>query len=315
MFKGTQGKESIWKTFWNQRYIMILVLPVVLWMLIFNYLPMFGIIIAFKQYNPYLGPLRSFIESPWVGLNNFKEIFTDKYFMQALGNTLYYSFLNLIVGFPFPIIFALLLNEIINIRIKRFVQSVSYLPYFISWVFVIGFIYTIFADNGLVNNLLLKLNIIEKQIPFLVTPGFVAPVVVLSNLWKWFGWNSIIYLAAISHIDPTLYDSAVIDGAGRFARMRYITLPSIKPTIVILLIFNLAGLIANYGLFEQMYLLSNSAIQDVAEIIDTYTYKMGIVLGRFSYATAVGLFRSLSSVILLLSANYFSKKLFGESLF
>lgn len=313
--KRNQKKDSLWKNLKKQRHIMFLILPVVIWMLIFNYLPMFGIIIAFQQYNPYLGPLSSFIKSPWVGFSNFKEIFTDKYFWQALRNTLYYSFLNLIVGFPFPIIFALLLNEIANIKIKRFIQSVSYLPYFISWVFVIGFIYTIFADDGIVNNILLKLNITQQKIPFLVTPEFIPPIVVLSNLWKWFGWNSIIYLAAISNIDPTLYDSAIIDGAGRFARMRYITLPSIKPTIVILLIFNLAGLIANYGLFEQMYLLSNSAIQDVTEIIDTYTYRMGIVLGRFSYATAVGLFRSIASVILLLSANYLSKKLFGESLF
>jgi putative aldouronate transport system permease protein len=312
----SKRKNLIWKKFWNQRYIMILVLPAVLWMLIFSYLPMLGIILAFKNYNPFLGNfLESFIKSPWVGINNFIEIFTDKYFLQALRNTIYYSVLNLIIGFPFPIVFALLLNEITNIWFKKFVQTASYLPYFISWVFVIGFIYDIFSDNGVVNGLLLKLNIIKMPISFLVTPKFIPPIVVLSNLWKVFGWNSIIYLAAIASIDPTLYEAATVDGANRFAQIWHITLPLIKPTIIVLLIFNIAGLITNYGLFEQMYLLSNSAIQDVTEIIDTYTYKMGIVLGRYSYATAVGLFRSLAAIILLASANFISKKLFEEGLF
>jgi putative aldouronate transport system permease protein len=312
----SKRKNLIWKKFWDQRYIMILVLPAVLWMLIFSYLPILGIILAFKEYNPFLGSfLESFIKSPWVGINNFIEIFTDKYFLQALRNTIYYSVLNLIIGFPFPIVFALLLNEIANVWFKKFVQTASYLPYFISWVFVIGFIYDIFSDNGVVNGLLLKLNIINMPISFLVTPKFIPPIVVLSNLWKVFGWNSIIYIAAITSIDPTLFEAATVDGAKRFAQIWYITLPLIKPTIIILLIFNIAGLITNYGLFEQMYLLSNSAIQDVAEIIDTYTYKMGIVLGRYSYATAVGLFRSLAAIILLASANFISKKLFEEGLF
>jgi len=312
----SKRKNLIWKKFWDQRYIMILVLPAVLWMLIFSYLPMLGIILAFKEYNPFMGSfLEGFIKSPWVGINNFIEIFTDKYFLQALRNTIYYSVLNLIIGFPFPIVFALLLNEVANVWFKKFVQTASYLPYFISWVFVIGFIYDIFSDNGVVNGLLLKLNIIDMPISFLVTPKFIPPIVVLSNLWKLFGWNSIIYIAAITSIDPTLFEAATVDGAKRFAQIWYITLPLIKPTIIILLIFNIAGLITNYGLFEQMYLLSNSAIQDVAEIIDTYTYKMGIVLGRYSYATAVGLFRSLAAIILLASANFISKKLFEEGLF
>jgi len=308
-------KKIGWKEIWAQRYIMILVLPVVIWMIIFNYLPMFGLIIAFKEYDPFLGPLKGFLDSRWVGLDNFKEMFTDKYFWQAFWNTIYYSVLNLIVGFPFSILFAILLNEIQSMWYKRFVQTVSYLPYFISWVFVIGYIYMFLADNGVVNDILIKLHIIDKPIPFLVTPDYVPAIVVLSNLWKSFGWNAIIFIAAITNIDPTLFEAAIVDGAGRFARIRYITLPSIKPTIIILLIFNIAGIMTNYGMFEQMYLLSNGAIQDAAEIIDTYTFKVGIVLSRFSYATAVGLFRSVAAVILLVCANSISKKLTGESLY
>jgi len=296
---------------------MILVIPVVVWMIIFNYLPMIGLVIAFKDYNPYLGPLEGFIKSPWVGLANFREAFTDKYFLAALWNTIYYSILNLVVGFPIPIIFAILLNEIAKIRFKKLVQTVSYLPHFISWVFVISFLHELLAvDNGLINSIVLKLGLAKKAIPFLATPEYVPAIMVLSQVWKSFGWNSIIYIAAITSIDPTMYEAAVIDGANRFHRIWYITLPSIKPTVVIMLIFAIGGMISpNFGLFEQMYLLTNSAIQDAAEIVDTYTYKMGIVLSRYSYATAVGLFRSVVAVILLTGANFTSKKLTGESLF
>lgn len=310
-------KRSFWNVFWDQRYLMILVLPVAVWMLIFNYIPMLGLVISFKEYNPYLGPLQGFIQSPWVGMDNFVEAFSDKYFLYSLWNTILYSILNLLVGFPFPIIFAILLNEIINTRFKKFVQTVSYLPHFISWVFVVGFIYMIFSvDSGMVNGLLLKFHIIKDPVPFLATPQYIPPLIVLTNVWKSFGWNSIIYIAAITNIDPTMYEAATVDGAKRFARIWYITLPSIKPTIVILLIFSIGGLIsANFGLFEQMYLLSNSMIQDATEIVDTYTYKMGIVLSRYSYATAVGLFRSVAAVILLAGANFISKRLTGESLY
>lgn len=310
-------KVSFRKTFWEQRYLMILVLPVVIWMIIFNYIPMLGLVISFKDYNPYLGPIEGFVKSPWVGLANFREAFTDKYFLSSLWNTIYYSILNLVIGFPIPIIFAILLNEIAKVRFKKFVQTVSYLPHFISWVFVISFINELLAvDNGLVNSILLKLGLTERAIPFLATPEYVPAIMVISQIWKSFGWNSIIYIAAITNIDPTMYEAALIDGANRFQRIWYITLPSIKSTIVIMLIFAVGGMISpNFGLFEQMYLLTNSAIQDAAEIVDTYTYKMGIVLSRYSYATAVGLFRSIVAVILLSIANFTSKKLTGESLF
>lgn len=314
---ATLVKPSWGKAFWDQRYLMILVLPVVAWMFVFNYIPMVGLVISFKEYNPFLGPLEGFTQSPWVGFDNFMEAFTDKYFLYSLRNTIYYSVLNLVAGFPVPIIFAILLNELTNLRFKKFVQTVSYLPYFISWVFVVGFVYVLFAvDNGLANGLLLYFNVIDKPIAFLATPSYIPSIIIISQIWKSFGWNSIIYIAAITNIDPTLYEAATVDGASRLARIRYITLPMLKPTIVILLIFNIGGLIsANFGFFEQMYLMSNSMIQDSTEIVDTYTYKMGIVLSRYSYATAVGLFRSVVAVILLTSSNFISRRVTGESLF
>lgn len=314
---GGTVRRSFWSAFWSQRYLMVLVLPVVLWMLIFNYIPMLGLVISFQEYNPYLGPIAGFLQSPWVGMANFVEAFTDRYFLAAFWNTIYYSLMNLVVGFPFPILFAIMLNEVFFVKFKKFVQTVSYLPYFISWVFVISFTYMLFAvDNGPVNGALLSLGLIQEPLSFLGTPKYIPTMVVLTQLWKSFGWNSIIYIAAITNIDQSMYEAATVDGATKMEKIRYITLPSIKPTIVIMLIFNIGGLIsANFGMFEQMYLMSNSLIQDVTEIIDTYTYSMGIVLSRYSYATAVGLFRSVAAVILLSGANFASNKLTGESLY
>ena len=310
-------RRPFFKTFWRQRYLMILVLPVILWLIIFNYLPMFGLIMAFQNYNMFLGPLESFTQSEFVGLENFIEALEDRFFLNALRNSIVYSLLNLVVGFPFPIIFAILLNEIMRTKFKRFVQTVSYLPHFISWVFVMTFTLIIFAvDNGPVNIVLMRLGLTEEPVPFLITPEFVPPFVVGSQLWKSFGWNSIIYIAAITSIDQTMYEAATVDGAGRFSKIWHITLPSIKPTIVILLIFNVGGLIsANFGMFEQLYLLSNGMIQSAAEIIDTYTFRMGIMMSRFSYAAAVGVFRSVLAVILLTIANFTARRLTGESLF
>ncbi len=311
------GRRSFLKELARQRYLMILVLPAVLWMLLFNYVPMGGLIIAFQEYDPFLGPIRGFTHSRWVGLAHFLEAFTDKYFLHALWNTIAYSLLRLAFGFPIPIAFAVLLNELHGLRFKKFVQTVSYLPQFISWVFVTAFIYVILAtDNGIANRMLLQLGIIQKPILFLAKESTVPPLMVISSVWKSFGWNSIIYIAAITAVDPTLYEAAAIDGARRWTRIWSITLPSVKSTIVILLIFNIAGLIsASFEFFEQMYLLSNAIIHDATEIIDTYTYRMGIQLSRYSYASAVGMFRSVAAVLLLTIANYVSRRLTGESLY
>jgi putative aldouronate transport system permease protein len=306
-------KSRFVKNLYKYKGYYILLIPGILYFLIFCYLPMFGILIAFENYSPFKGVFGS----RWVGLANFRMLFNSDEFWRVFTNTFLISFYKLVYGFPAPLIFALLINELRRTSFKKVFQTISYLPHFISWVFVTGFIYIIFSvDNGLVNGLLLKFHIINEAVPFLATPQVVPPLVILSQVWKTFGWNSIIYIAAITNIDPTMYEAATVDGAKRFARIWYITLPSIKPTIVILLIFSIGGLIsANFGLFEQMYLLSNSMIQDATEIVDTYTYKMGIVLSRYSYATAVGLFRSVAAVILLAGANFTSKKMTGESLY
>jgi putative aldouronate transport system permease protein len=311
------GRRPFLKEFARQRYLMVLVFPAVVWMLIFNYIPMAGLVIAFQEYDPFLGPLRAFTHSQWVGLAHFVDAFTDRYFLHALWNTVTYSLLRLAFGFPIPILFAVLLNELQNLRFKKFVQTVSYLPQFISWVFVTAFIYVILAtDDGIVNRVLLQLGFVQKPILFLAKESTVAPLMVISSVWKSFGWNSIIYIAAITAIDPALYEAAAIDGARRWTRIWSITLPSVKSTIVILLIFNIAGLIsASFEFFEQMYLLSNAIIHDATEIIDTYTYRMGIQLSRYSYAAAVGMFRSVAAVLLLTIANYLSRRLTGESLY
>jgi putative aldouronate transport system permease protein len=301
----------------RQRYLLVLVLPAVIWMVVLNYIPMLGLVISFKDYDPFLGPLKGFTQSPWVGLKYFQEAFTDRYFLRSLWNTVLYSLLKLVLGFPVPIVFALLLNEVRSLWFRKSVQTVSYLPHFISWVFVSGFLYVILAtDDGIVNRILIDLGLVRRPIRFLASEAYVPTVVVLSHIWKTFGWNSIIYIAAIAGVDPTLYEAAMVDGAKRWTRIWRITLPSIKPTIVVLLIFTVAGLIsANFEFFEQMYLLNNALIQNATEIIDTYTYRMGIQLTRYSYATAVGMFRSVAAVILLTISNSVSKRLTGQGLY
>jgi putative aldouronate transport system permease protein len=315
--RPSRNGPSVWATLGRQKYLLILVLPAVAWMIIFNYVPMLGLVISFKEYDLFLGPIRGFTQSPWVGLKQFQEAFTDRYFLHALWNTIFYSLLKLLFGFPAPIIFAILLNEVQKLRFKKFVQTVSYLPHFISWVFVSGFLYVVLAvDDGIVNKILVQLGIVQKPLLFLASEKYVPSIVVLSHVWKSFGWESIIYIAAITGVDPTLYEAAAVDGANRWTRIWHITLPCIKSTIVVLLIFTVAGLIsANFEFFEQMYLLRNSIIQDATEIIDTYTYRMGIQLTRYSYATAVGMFRSVAAVILLAIANSASHRLTGQSLY
>jgi putative aldouronate transport system permease protein len=311
------SRGTLSATLYRQRYLLVLVLPAVIWMLVLNYIPMLGLIISFKEYDPFLGALKGFTQSPWVGLKYFEEVFTDRYFLRSLWNTIIYSLLKLVFAFPVPIIFALLLNEVRGLWFRKSVQTISYLPHFISWVFVSGFLYVILAtDDGIVNRLLLDLRPTSSPIRFLAAEAYVPAVVILSHIWKTFGWNSIIYIAAIAGVDPTLYEAAMVDGASRWTRIWRITLPSIKSTVVVLLIFNVAGLVSsNFEFFEQMYLLSNALIQNATEIIDTYTYRMGIQLTRYSYATAVGMFRSVTAVILLTISNFVSKRLTGQGLY
>lgn len=303
-------RSRIGQTFWQQRYLMILTLPAVIWLIVFSYFPMYGVIIAFQDYNP----IQGFIHSPWLGWDNYRELFNDPTFISSLNTTLKISLYKLLFGFPAPIILALLLNEIRNQRFKKLVQSLTYLPYFISWVLVAGFMYTLLSPElGILTKLLAFFGLIDSNTMVMGNTNTFMSLVVVSDIWKNIGWNSIIFLAAIAGVDTQLYEAAIVDGAGRFKRIWHITLPSLKPTIVILLIFSVGGLInAN---FDQMYVLQNSMTQDAANVLSIYAYKSGIVLGRYSYGTAVGLFQSVVAFAMVLGANYTSRKLSEESLF
>lgn len=303
-------KRSVSKRFWQQRYLMLLTLPAVLWMIIFNYLPMYGVIISFKEYTPFQG----FLHSPWTGLANFRELFNDPTFTESLANTFKISIAKLVFGFPAPIILSILLNEVVFKRFKRIVQSLTYLPYFVSWVLVVGLMYTLLdPETGVISKMLVSTGVIGSDTMMMGSPHTFLTLVVFTEIWKNIGWNSIIYLAAIAGIDPQLYEAAIVDGAGRFRRIWHITLPSLKPTIIILLILSVGGLINSN--FDQMYLMQNSMTQDAANVLSVYSYKTGLVTGRFSYGTAIGLFQSIVAFVLMYIANYSSRKITKESLF
>lgn len=296
------------KKIMTQKQLQFMALLGIIWMIVFNYIPMYGIIIAFKKYNI----VKPISEAPWVGLQYFKEFLSDENFKNIFINTVGISALKL-ATFPIPIFFALLLNELTSIKFKKFVQTVSYLPHFLSWVILGGIMSNWLADVGIFNKILIDLHILKEPIVFLGEPKYFWGIAVISDLWKELGWSAIIYLAAIAGVDPELYEAARVDGAGRFSRMFNITLPCIKPTIALLFILAVSGLLnAN---FDQIMVLTNSLNRETSEVIDTYVYRMGLQSARFSYATAVGLFKSVIAFMLLWTANFASKKLNDSSLF
>ncbi|ADQ41653.1 binding-protein-dependent transport systems inner membrane component [Caldicellulosiruptor acetigenus I77R1B] len=300
------SKKGIFSTIYNQRQLIVLTFPFLIMVLIFNYFPLWGWLLAFKDYKPYLG----FQNSEWVGFKNFADLFSDVYFFQALRNTLVISCLKLIFNFLSSITFAILLNEIKNMLFKRTVQTISYLPHFVSWVVAANIIYTVLSpDYGIINELLVKFHILKEPINFLGEPQYFWFIAPITEVWKEMGWNAIIYLAAMTNIDPQLYEAASIDGAGRLKRIWYITLPGILPTVKILLIMNV-GWILNAG-FEQMYLLQRPSTLDYSDILETYILRYGIGSGRWSYATAAGIFNSVVSLILVTTANKIASKI-GE---
>lgn len=285
------------------KYKYLLIIPVLVVLALFAYKPMYGLIIAFKNFRPRLG-----IEgSKWVGLVNFQNFFGDPYFGRLLRNTVSISLLNIIFGFPMPIILALSLNEVRNVRFKRTVQTMTYMPYFVSMVIAASLIRTYTQTNGIFSQIL------GSQQNLLMNPSNFYPIYVISDLWQYVGWNSIIYLAALSGIDQEQYEAARIDGAGRFKQMVHITLPGLMPTITILLILRM-GSVLNVG-FEKVLLLYNEAIYSVADVISTYVYRRGMIQADYSYATAVGLFNSLANVFFLVIANTLSRKYSDSSLF
>lgn len=306
------GKER-WvkwlKKLYGQRYLQVMALLGVAWMIVFNYIPMYGIIIAFKEFDIIL-PIS---QAPWVGLDHFKEFLNDDSLGNVIRNTLGISLIKLVIGFPLPIIFALLLNEIRSVLFKKSIQTISYLPHFLSWVILGGILSTWLADVGIINKILMALNLIDAPITYLAEPQYFWSIVITSDIWKELGWSAIIYLAAISSVSPDLYEAATIDGAGRFQKMWNITLPTIKGTITILFILAVSGLLNSN--FDQILVLRNSLNDSASSVIDIYVYQTGIVDGRYSYSTAVGLLKSVFALGLLLGANYVTKKLNNTSLF
>lgn len=314
--KGAPPRKSIWSRLWNQRALQAFALVGVVYLIIFNYIPMVGILMAFKKYKITSGFVGIFT-SPWVGLKYFEEFVTDYNFFSTLKNTLVMSLIKMVFTFPLPILLALVLNEVKCMPFKKLVQTTSYLPYFISWVIVTGFCQIFLQSNGVFNNLLTSMGR-ETTVPFLTAPQYFLPIVVITACWKDMGWWAILFLASITGIDPTLYEAAEIDGAGRLKRIWHITLPGIKGTITVVLIMAMGNLLGG-GLsgsnFEQSYLLGNAGNIEVSEIIQTYVMKVGLSNGRYSYAAAVGLFQSLISIILVMASNFVSKKVSGNSLF
>lgn len=282
-------------------FLYALVLPAIIMTIWINYLPMFGISVAFMDYDLFLG-----FKSPLVGFENFKELFSLPMFTKATFNTVYLSFLNLFIVFPLPVIFALLLNEIKCSAYKRIVQTVSYLPHFLSWIAVIGMAQSVYSSYGIINDLrVMMFGEGTERIRFLASQNFFIPNVVILSVWKEIGWSSIVYLAAITGIDPQLYEAASVDGANRFQQCMKITLPSILPTVVMLFVLKIGGLFRDN--FDLIYGLQNSYID--FETISTITYKQGITAGNYSMATAIGLFQSVVGFVLVAIANSFSKKI------
>lgn len=312
-----KNKESVWQVFWKQRYLQMFVLLGVVYVLIFNYAPMVGLIIGFKDYK-ITGGLKGMFTSQWVGLKYFKEFFTEYKFPELMRNTLVLSILKLIFSFPIPILFAVLLNEVRNKAAKKFIQTVSYLPYFISWVIVAGMLRILASDTGVINNVLMALHLTKQPLEILTSPKYFTAMAVLTAVWKDTGWWAIVFLAAITGIDPSLYEAAEMDGATRTQRIRYITLPCIAGTITVVLIMALGNLLGG-GLsgsnFEQCYLLGNQGNMEVSDIIQTYVMRTGLSNGRYSYATAVGMFQSVISVTLVFISNFISKRVSGNGLF
>lgn len=285
----------------------VFILPGIALVVVFNYIPMLGLQMAFRDYNFSDGIWRS----PWIGLQNFKEFVASNDFWKATGNTLLLTFLRLLFVFPTTIVIALLINEIRAFRFKRVVQSLSYLPHFVSWIVVVGFLDAFLSiDGGGANSLLRSLGM--QPIAFMGSETWFRPIFILSSMWKEVGWGTILYLAAISAINPVLYEAAVIDGAGRFAQMRYVTLPSIVPIISVVLILTVPGLLS-VGI-DQIYAMINPANIGVAEVVDTYVLRLGIGQAQYSQTTAIGLVTSVISTLLLVFSNMVSKRIGGDGL-
>lgn len=302
-------KKSLGSRLYEQRFLLLLVVPCLIWLIIFCYIPMGGIVIAFKNYRPAKG----IFGSDWVGLKWFEQMFRSRQIKNVIKNTIGLSFLKLIVGTPMPIIFALLLNEIGNRKYMKTVQTISYLPHFMSWIIVIGLFQQLMAmDGGIFNVVREMLGLPVKN--FFGDPNSVWPLSLFTEVWKEVGWAAIIYIAALAGVDQQQYEAAVIDGASKLQRMWHISLPNISSTIIILLIMN-SGSVLNSN-FDQLYVMRNDAVLKTVEVIDTFVYQRTLTDPMsFSYSTAITLFKSVINVAMLLIVNFISGKVANESFF
>ncbi|MCK9862846.1 MULTISPECIES: ABC transporter permease subunit [Paenibacillus] len=301
----TRTRPNVLARLKKDKWLYLLLTPGLLYFIIFKYVPMWGVLLAFKNYQPFLG----FWKSDWVGLEHFRVFFTNPEFFMLLRNTLILSLYNLVFYFPAPIILALLLNELRLAFFKRIVQTLIYIPHFISLVIVASLTYVFLTtEGGVINEFLFKYT--GAKIDFLASPDWFRPMIIMQTIWKETGFGTIIFLAALAGVDVEQYEAAITDGANRWRQLWHITLPSIRSTIIILLILRMGDVLDNG--FEQIFLMLNPLNRESAEVFDTYVYMMGITQGAFSYSTAVGLFKAVIGVTLVLGANWLAKR-FGQS--
>lgn len=301
------NEKSLLSKLKDGKYLLIMVLPAVIYYILFKYIPMWGVLISFKRYSPFKG----FWGSDWVGLQQFRVFFQSPFWWRCVRNTLILSLYSIVFGFPAPIIFALILNDVKSVRFKKLAQTVSYMPHFLSTVVVVGLFYMFLSPNtGPVQKLIVALGGAKGD--FFAQAKYFRTIYITSGIWQSTGWGAIIYLAALTNISPSLYESATIDGANKFQQLRYITIPSIIPTIVIMLLLRL-GNILGVG-FEKAFLLQNDANHETSDVIETLVYRTGISGGNYSYGTAIGLLTSVINLCFLFVFNSISKKISETSL-
>ena len=305
-----EHERTAWERFCKDvirdKWLYLLLLPGIVFLIIFRYIPIFGNVIAFMDYNPYDAS-----QNVWVGLKHFQDLLTRPQFLQVFGNTLYISILKMVCGFPIPIILALMMNEMKNLKFKKVAQTLLYLPNFISWVVLAGLIMNMLdPDTGLVTSIINSIS--GEKIQVLTDTRYFVPMLIITDIYKGAGWGTIIYFAALSGVDPQLYEAAEIDGARKWKQLLHITLPSITPTIVVMLILSCNNIV-NAG-FDQIFMLYSATVYSVADIIDTYVYRIGIQRADYSFSSAAGLFKSVIALVMILIVNTGAKKTGNEGI-